>query len=578
MKGIKNVIRYLLLSILILSVLLVVPNLKRDIPVEELIAKYTNDQSQFIDIDGLKVHYRDEGSGMPLVLIHGTAASLHTWDDWTEQLKPQYRVIRMDLPGFGLTGPDPGADYTIPYYHQFLLKFLEALKIENLILGGNSLGGEISWYFAGTEGDRVKSLVLVDPAGSPTDQSVPLVLKMARMPILSSILRHATPRAFIRKNMKEVYHDDTKVTDELVERYYLMALREGNRDAFIARAQSIGDQDHSPMLASITAKTLLLWGQEDLWTPVAYSGPFVDQIPDARLHILPNAGHVPMEEIPMRSVAVVKAFLNEADGWTSLWNGKDLEGWEKYLNTPYQRREDEAGNPLEPYGIDNDPDSVMSVVQLDDGSAIRISGVTWGTLHTSNSYGNYRLKLRAKWGDAMHPPREKGPRDSGLLYHCFGEPGGFNPWMASQELQVQQGDIGDYWPTGPVEIDIPSIPLNDQYYRYEEGAPLRTYVFADIDRDNPDEGLSKRRVIKSPDAEKPHGQWNDIELITYGDSSIHIVNGEVVMRLYNSRVASTQEPLIEGRIALQSEGAEVFYKDIYLRPISEIPEAFRQSL
>ena len=266
----------------------------------------------------------------------------------------------------------------------------------------------------------------------------------------------------------------------------------------------------------------------------------------------------------------------ESDPWIPLWNGADLSGWHSYLGTPYTLETDSLGNKLEAFGIDNDPLEVVKIVELGDGKAIRISGVAWGMLYTAESYENYHLKLKVKWGEAMHPPREKGPRDSGLLYHGFGEPGSVYAWSDSQELQIQQGDMGDYWPVGDVAIDIPSVPRDDTYYIYKGDAALRTYYFADILEENVQDSLAKRRVFKGFDAEKPHGEWNDVELVVLGDSSIHIVNEKVVMRLYNSRKMSDNSPLTSGKIMLQSEGAEVFYKDIYLKKISRIPEKYGQ--
>lgn len=264
-----------------------------------------------------------------------------------------------------------------------------------------------------------------------------------------------------------------------------------------------------------------------------------------------------------------------ANTWTPLWNGQDLTGWHSYLGAPFNLEVDSLGNKLEPFGIDNDPLEVIKVVQTDQGNAIRISGVAWGMIYTEGAFKDYHLKLKVKWGEKMHPPREKGPRDSGLLYHGFGEPGSAYNWMGSQELQIQEGDIGDYWPVGDVEIDIPSTPFDDKYYMYKENADLRTYYFADILETATQDSLAKRRVIKAFDAEKPYGQWNDVELLVNGDSSVHIVNGKVVMRLFNSRIMSSGQPLSFGKIILQSEGAEVYYKDIFIKDIEEIPEEFK---
>lgn len=261
--------------------------------------------------------------------------------------------------------------------------------------------------------------------------------------------------------------------------------------------------------------------------------------------------------------------------WTPLWNGQDLTGWHSYLATPYNLEIDSLGNTIEPFGIGNDPLEVIKVVKTDEGNAIRISGVAWGMIYSEKEFGNYHLKLKVKWGQDMHPPREKGPRDSGLLYHGFGEPGSASYWMNSQELQIQQGDFGDYWPTGDVEIEVPSVPKDDTFYIFKEGGDLRTYYFADILETATQDSLAKRRVYKAFDAEKPHGQWNDVELITLGDSSIHVVNGKVVMRLFNSRRMSNKQPLSSGKIIVQSEGAEVYYKDIYIKKVKAIPEEYK---
>jgi hypothetical protein len=259
--------------------------------------------------------------------------------------------------------------------------------------------------------------------------------------------------------------------------------------------------------------------------------------------------------------------------WVKIWNGNDLTGWHSYLATPFNQENDSLGNPLVPFGIDSDPLGVIKIVETDQGNAIRISGVAWGMIYTTESFQNYHLKLKVKWGQDMHPPRENGPRDSGLLYHGFGEPGSADVWMNSQELQIQEGDMGDYWPVGIVEIDVPSVPYDDKYYMFKEGAELRTYYKADILETAEDDSLAKLRVIKAFDAENSHGQWSDVELITWGDSSIHIVNGKVVMRLYNSRTID-QQPLKSGKIIFQSEGAEVYYKDIYVKNISSIPAEY----
>ena len=166
----------------------------RDISVEELKKTYANEFSKFVEIDEMQVHYRDEGKGYPIVLIHGTASSLHTWDSWTKDLKKSYRVIRLDLPAFGLTGPNANADYSIKSYTNFLHQFLTKIKIDTFYLAGNSLGGNIAWNYTTEHPRKVKKLILVDASGLPTNKPQPTVFKMAKIPILNSMLLSVTPK------------------------------------------------------------------------------------------------------------------------------------------------------------------------------------------------------------------------------------------------------------------------------------------------------------------------------------------------------------------------------------------------
>ncbi|MEQ9425187.1 MAG: alpha/beta hydrolase [Cyclobacteriaceae bacterium] len=280
-----------------------------DIPIEDLIEKYGNDESEFIEVDGLNIHYRDEGAGMPILLIHGTAASLHTWDDWAQSLKKDYRVIRLDIPGFGLTGPHPEHDYSIPAYSQLIEIFVEKIGLDSLYVAGNSLGGNIAWYFTAQNPDLVKRLILVDASGYPVE-SIPLIFKMGRTPVLNKLLTMITPRSFIAKNLREVYHDDNKISDELIDRYYKMALREGNREALVKRMQN-DLVDFTDLIATINVPTLIVWGRHDKWVPVSNAFRFQEDIPNSELVILEESGHVPMEENPAETLAEVKRFLND---------------------------------------------------------------------------------------------------------------------------------------------------------------------------------------------------------------------------------------------------------------------------
>ena len=199
---------------------------------EKLIEKYTDENSSFIDIDGVNVHYRIEGEGEPILLIHGTFSSLHTYDAWTEILKENYKVIRFDLPGFGLTGPHPKNKYTIDKYADFISEFLDVLEIEPCVVVGNSLGGWLSWEFTLKYPERVSKMVLIDAAGYINDRNFPLPFVIAQTPVLRNVFNYV-PKAVVRRFVRQVFCDQSKVTEEIVERYFDLFHREGNMEAFV---------------------------------------------------------------------------------------------------------------------------------------------------------------------------------------------------------------------------------------------------------------------------------------------------------------------------------------------------------
>ena len=286
-----------------------------DVSLEELKKEYANEQSEFIEIDGMQVHYRDEGNGFPIVLMHGTASSLHTYDAWTKQLSKKYRVIRLDLPAFGLTGPNKNADYSIKSYTQFLSKFLARIKIDKFHLVGNSLGGNIAWNYAAEYPEKVLKLILIDASGLPTFTPQPPIFKMAKTPILNSLFLYITPKFIIRKNMEQVYANKFKITDALVTRYHKMSLRTGNRKAFIDRAKmdfNLAEKVNLVKLKSVKTNTLLIWGAKDTWIPLGNGKRMDSMLPNSKLVILENSGHVPMEENPKESLEFLKSFLNES--------------------------------------------------------------------------------------------------------------------------------------------------------------------------------------------------------------------------------------------------------------------------
>ena len=310
----NNKKKYVFYILLVVFALLIKSVVYIDISVDDLKKEYANEQSKFVEIDGMQVHYRDEGIGFPIVLIHGTASSLHTWNDWTTELTKNYRVIRMDIPAFGLTGPNRNADYSIKSYTQFLHQFLMKINIQKFHLAGNSLGGNIAWNYAAEYPDKIEKLILVDASGLPTNKPQPAIFKMAKTPVLSSLFLYVTPKFFVKKNMKEVYGDDAKVTDDLVMRYHKMALRVGNRQAFIDRAKidfKVDVKASLEKLKSVETPTLLIWGADDHWIPLDNGKRMHAVLANSKLAIIENSGHVPMEENPAESLQILNAFLNE---------------------------------------------------------------------------------------------------------------------------------------------------------------------------------------------------------------------------------------------------------------------------
>jgi len=290
-----------------------------DRPVETLVARWAPAPSDFIEVKGQLVHLRDEGprdDPLPIVLVHGTSASLHTWEGWARALKAQRRVISFDLPGFGLTGPF-GGQYAEGNYHgdtyaRFVLDLLDALKVERVVMAGNSLGGEVAWRTAYLAPERVASLVLVDAVGPAfTPLSIPVGFQLARVPVVNRLSQWVLPRSLVQESVVSVYGDPAKVTDALVDRYYELTLREGNRRALTQRIQQIVNGEHAERIATLKQPTLILWGGRDRLVPPAVGRQFQQQIAGSQLVVFDELGHVPQEEDPQRTLVPVKAFL----GW-----------------------------------------------------------------------------------------------------------------------------------------------------------------------------------------------------------------------------------------------------------------------
>jgi pimeloyl-ACP methyl ester carboxylesterase len=287
-----------------------------DRPVSELAARWAPPPSQFLEVAGLNAHVRDEGlrgGAVPLLLLHGTSASLHTWDGWAEALSRERRVIRVDLPGFGLTGPTRDGDYRIERYVAFVVALLDRLGIERCVIAGNSFGGWVAWEAALAQRGRIVGLVLVDAAGYPlVSESVPIGFRMARMPVLNRLLQWTLPRRVIESSLRNTYGDPSRVSAALVDRYYELTLREGNRPALAQRFAQAPHGLHAARIQGLRVPTLILWGGRDRLIPPDHAARFNRDIPGSRLVVFPDLGHVPHEEDPLRTGAAVREFLRGA--------------------------------------------------------------------------------------------------------------------------------------------------------------------------------------------------------------------------------------------------------------------------
>lgn len=285
-----------------------------DVSVETLKPRWAPPPSQFATIDGMQVHLRDEGpreDSVPIVLLHGTSSSLHTWDGWADSLKGTRRVIRFDLPGFGLTGPAPDGDYRMEAYVRFVVHTLDALGVRRVVLAGNSLGGWIAWRVAVMHPDRVQRLILVDAAGYPfKSQSVPIGFRLARIPVLNQLVQRILPRSVVEASVRNVFGDPAKVTPALVDRFFDLARRAGNRAALVARLSQLSADPDTASLRAITQPTLILWGGRDRLIPPDNAARFGRDIPGSRVVTFEALGHVPHEENPAMTVAALREFLS----------------------------------------------------------------------------------------------------------------------------------------------------------------------------------------------------------------------------------------------------------------------------
>jgi len=331
--------KFVLLTLLTLVVLLLIAAvvlLEGDFPTAEVDARYSNDQSRFMTAaDGARVHYRDQGNpaGPPVVLVHGSNASLHTWEPWVERLGEQYRLITMDLPGHGLTGAVPSAAYDSAAQIATVKALVDQLGVSRFVLGGNSMGGGVSWRYALEYPQSVSALILVDSSGlwgwrddpgaataddaegqdaGEDEDKGPLAFRLLREPWFRGIAGSLDTRILVEQGLKASFDDTSKVTNEMIELYYNMSMRSGTREATLARFGSFGsrgDDVTEADMATLSMPTLILWGETDALIPVETGARFDSVLPNSQLIVYPDVGHIPMEEVADQSANDVLEFL-----------------------------------------------------------------------------------------------------------------------------------------------------------------------------------------------------------------------------------------------------------------------------
>ncbi len=282
---------------------------------EEALTLYTTAESQFIELQGMNIHYRDvcrcaEPEKAPvLILLHGIFSSLHTWNDWTDILSKDFRVISIDCPNFGLTGAHPQGMFK-HLYSEFLNEFTDVLGIQHCSLAGNSLGGWMSWEFAGRYPHKVDKVILLDSAGF-FFVPPPVLLSMG-LPLSGWMVSMTpVPRKVMYSTIRTTYSRKERLSKEVMDRYYDLFMRAGNRAAGAAVLRFIRNHagfDTAP-LKKITQPVLIMWGRNDAWIPVAHAEKFAKALPQASTIIYDNCGHMPMEELPAESAADALRFL-----------------------------------------------------------------------------------------------------------------------------------------------------------------------------------------------------------------------------------------------------------------------------
>lgn len=287
---------------------------------DAMLAKYGAPPSQFVTLDdGLTVHYRDEGplaedseAPLPVVLLHGSNADLHTWQPWTDQLSSEYRIIRFDQIGHGLTGPAMDGEYSLDQFVDDVDEVADKLGLEQFVLAGNSMGGTIAMAYAMEHPERLAGLVLIDAGGADIKREGGgnLLFTLARIPGVNSVLSTITPRSMVKRSLSQSVTNQEIVTEAAVDRYWELARYPGNRAATLKRFAAPRQPFSKEAAGKVTVPTLVMWGELDSLIPYEAANWYMEALPNATLISYPDIGHIPMEEAPQRSASDLAVWLD----------------------------------------------------------------------------------------------------------------------------------------------------------------------------------------------------------------------------------------------------------------------------
>jgi pimeloyl-ACP methyl ester carboxylesterase len=313
MPWIKRILRALLWFIMAVVVLLLIGAVVyRDVPASEVEAKWATPPSKFVVIDGVRLHYRDEGSGPVVVLLHANYSSLFMWEPWVASLRDHYRVIRVDLPAHGLTGPEPNGNYTLERIQALFERFVDERGLQRFTVVGTSIGGTVAMRYTAAHPERIERLVLISPGS--LEARVRGRTTPANVPRVADILGYVMPKAFTRFLLTNDYGDPARLTDAVTDEWYEMWMREGNRLAMINLLRQYVSGGVEDKIRAVKVPVLLIWGEKNKRVPLALAyetQKLLENSPEVRLEVLPGIGHMLVQEAPAQSAQLIRRYLDE---------------------------------------------------------------------------------------------------------------------------------------------------------------------------------------------------------------------------------------------------------------------------